>query len=62
VTVYWPDPLLSWDFRGDGARTMMLVYNLPATAAVNQRSGGIAGTAYSSPGLAWRFFLRMIWW
>jgi len=46
VTVYWPDPLLSWDFRGDGARTMMLVYNLPATDAVYQRFGGVAGSAY----------------
>ena len=37
---------------GDGARTMMLVYNLPATGAVYQRFGGVAGSAYFVGG-AW---------
>ena len=31
---------------GDGARTMMLVYNLPATGAIYQRFAGIDGSAY----------------
>ena len=31
---------------GDGARTMMLVCNLPRTAAIFDRFGGIAGSAY----------------
>jgi hypothetical protein len=35
----------------DGARTMMLVYNLPATPAVYQRFGGVAGSAYFVGGL-----------
>jgi hypothetical protein len=51
LPVYWQGPSLGWDFGGDGARTMMLVYNLPATAAVYQRFGGIAGSAYFVGGL-----------
>jgi hypothetical protein len=31
---------------GDGARTMMLVYNLPSTGAIYQRFAGIDGSAY----------------
>ena len=31
---------------GDGARTMMLVYNLPRTDAIFDRFGGVAGSAY----------------
>jgi hypothetical protein len=46
LPVYWQGPSLGWDFGGDGDRTMMLVYNLPATPAVYQRFGGVAGSAY----------------
>jgi hypothetical protein len=46
LAVFWQGPSLGWDFGGDGARTMMLVYNLPATDAVYQRFGGVAGSAY----------------
>jgi hypothetical protein len=46
LKVYWQGPSLGWDVGGDGARTMMLVYNLPATQAVYQRFGGIDGSAY----------------
>jgi len=51
LPLYWQGPSLGWDFGGDGARTMMLVYNLPATAAVYQRFGGVAGSAYFVGGL-----------
>jgi hypothetical protein len=51
LPVYWQGPSVGWDFGGDGARTMMLVYNLPATAAVYQRFGGVAGSAYLVGGL-----------
>jgi len=51
LAVYWQGPSLGWDFGGDGARTMMLVYNLPATGAVYQRFGGVAGSAYFVGGL-----------
>jgi hypothetical protein len=46
LRVFWQGPSLGWDFGGEGARTMMLVYNLPATGAVYQRFGGIDGSAY----------------
>jgi hypothetical protein len=46
LRVFWQGPSLGFDAGGEGARTMMLVYNLPATAAVYQRFGGIDGSAY----------------
>jgi hypothetical protein len=46
LRVYWQGPTVGFDWGGDGARTMMLVYNLPATDAVYQRFAGIDGSAY----------------
>jgi hypothetical protein len=46
LRVYWQGPTLGWDFGGEGARTMMLVYSLPATQAIYQRFGGVDGSAY----------------
>jgi hypothetical protein len=46
LKVYWQGPSLGWDFGGDGARTMMLVYSLPASAAIYERFGGVSGSAY----------------
>jgi len=46
LKVFWQGPTLGWDFGGDGARTMMLVYGLPAAQAIYQRFGGIGGSAY----------------
>jgi len=46
LKVYWQGPTLGLDWGGDGARTMMLVYNLPATEAVYQRFVGLDGSAY----------------
>jgi hypothetical protein len=46
LKVYWQGPSVGWDFGGDGARTMMLVYSLPATGAIYQRFGGLSGSAY----------------
>src|ERR1051325_8554742 len=46
LKVYWQGPTLGWDFGGDGARTMMLIYNLPATRAMYQRFAGVDGSAY----------------
>jgi hypothetical protein len=51
LRVYWQGPSLGFDFGGDGARTMMLVYNLPATDAIYQRFIGIDGSAYFVGGL-----------
>jgi len=49
--VYWQGPSLGFDFGGDGARTMMLVYRLPAAEAIYQRFVGIEGSAYFVGGL-----------
>jgi hypothetical protein len=46
LKVFWQGPTLGWDFGGDGARTMMLVYSLPATQAIYQRFAGLDGSAY----------------
>jgi hypothetical protein len=46
LKVFWQGPTLGWDFGGDGARTMMLIYSLPATQAIYQRFAGIDGSAY----------------
>ncbi|MCQ8784181.1 DUF1134 domain-containing protein [Mangrovibrevibacter kandeliae] len=44
--VFWQGPSLGLDVGGDGARTMMLVYNLPSVEAVYGRFGGVTGSAY----------------
>ena len=44
--VFWQGPSLGLDYGADGDRTMMLVYNLPATDALFQRFIGVDGSAY----------------
>jgi hypothetical protein len=51
LRVFWQGPSLGWDFGGEGARTMMLVYALPATNAIYQRFPGVDGSAYVVGGL-----------
>jgi hypothetical protein len=46
VRVFWQGPSLGFDAGADGARTMMLVYNLPRTVAIFDRFGGLDGSAY----------------
>jgi hypothetical protein len=46
LRVFWQGPTLGFDAGADGARTMMLVYNLPRTAAIFDRFGGLDGSAY----------------
>jgi hypothetical protein len=46
LKVYWQGPSIGFDAGGEGARTMMLVYNLPNTKAIYERFGGIDGSAY----------------
>jgi hypothetical protein len=46
VRVFWQGPSLGFDAGADGARVMMLVYNLPRTEAIFQRFGGVDGSAY----------------
>ena len=46
VRVFWQGPSVGFDAGADGARTMMLVYNLPQIGAIFDRFGGINGAAY----------------
>jgi hypothetical protein len=46
LNVFWQGPSVGYDFGGDGARTMMLVYNLPSAPAIYQRFAGLSGSAY----------------
>ncbi len=51
LRVFWQGPSVGWDFGGEGARTMMLIYSLPATNAIYQRFAGLDGSAYFVGGL-----------
>jgi hypothetical protein len=44
--VFWQGPSVGFDFGGDGARTMMLIYNLPSVNALYQRFVGVDGSVY----------------
>ncbi|HYF55975.1 MAG TPA: DUF1134 domain-containing protein [Salinarimonas sp.] len=44
--IFWQGPSIGFDFGGEGARTMMLVYNMPSTNALYRRFVGIDGSAY----------------
>lgn len=44
--VFWQGPSVGFDFGGEGARTMMLVYNLPRVRSIYQRFAGVDGSAY----------------
>src|SRR3984893_15016612 len=46
LKVFWQGPSLGFDAGADGDRTMMIVYNLPSTAAIFRRFGGVDGSAY----------------
>ncbi|MEP9348077.1 DUF1134 domain-containing protein [Xanthobacter sp. KR7-225] len=46
LKVYWQGPSVGWDFGGDGARTMVLVYNLRSVDDIFRRFGGLSGSAY----------------
>ena len=49
--VFWQGPSVGWDFGGEGARTMMLVYHLPSVDNLHGRYGGVAGSAYLVAGV-----------
>ncbi|WP_036258694.1 DUF1134 domain-containing protein [Methylocapsa aurea] len=46
LRVFWQGPSLGLDAGADGDRTMMLVYNLPATEAIFRRYGGMDNSLY----------------
>jgi len=56
--VFWQGPSLGWDFGADGARVMMLVYNLPTVNSVYQRFGGVNGSAYLVGGVGMTVLLK----
>lgn len=49
--VFWQGPSLGIDWGGQGSRTMMLVYNLPAVPSLYKRFGGVTGSAYVVAGV-----------
>ncbi|WP_430511166.1 DUF1134 domain-containing protein [Pannonibacter phragmitetus] len=44
--IFWQGPSIGWDFGGDGARVMMLIYNLPVVEEIYHRYVGVNGSAY----------------
>ncbi|WP_127090395.1 DUF1134 domain-containing protein [Aquabacter cavernae] len=46
LKVFWQGPSLGWDFGGDGARTMILVYSMRTVDDIFRRFGGVSGSAY----------------
>jgi len=56
--IYWQGPSVGFDAGGDGARTMMLVYNLPSVEGVYGRYVGVTGSAYLVGGLGMTFLQR----
>lgn len=44
--IFWQGPSVGFDFGADGARVMMLIYNLPSVETIYQRYSGINGSAY----------------
>ncbi|PPD43116.1 MAG: hypothetical protein CTY15_10940 [Methylocystis sp.] len=49
--VFWQGPSIGFDAGADGARTMMLVYNLPEVDSIYRRYAGVNGSAYLVGGL-----------
>lgn len=44
--IFWQGPSLGFDVGADGARIMILVYNLPDVPSIYRRFGGVNGSAY----------------
>lgn len=49
--IFWQGPSLGFDWGADGARTMMLIYNLPSVDSIYRRFAGMDGSAYFIGGL-----------
>ncbi len=56
--VYWQGPSIGYDFGAEGAKTMILVYNLRNTNEIYQRFGGVDGSAYLVGGVGVTFQRR----
>jgi len=53
--VYWQGPSVGFDFGGDGARTLVLVYNITSPNQIFDRFVGVEGSAYVIGGLGINF-------
>ena len=53
--VYWQGPSVGFDFGGDGARSLVLVYNITAPNQIFDRFIGVEGSAYVVGGLGINF-------
>lgn len=49
--IYWQGPSVGFDWGGDGARTMMLVYKMRSPRSLYSRFAGINGSAYLVGGM-----------
>ncbi|MEM6664800.1 MAG: DUF1134 domain-containing protein [Pseudomonadota bacterium] len=49
--VFWQGPSVGFDWGADGARTMVLVYNMTTTEDVYRRFAGVSGSAFVVGGL-----------
>lgn len=49
--IFWQGPSVGFDFGGEGARSMMLVYNLGSTPDLFQRFVEVDGSAYLIAGV-----------
>jgi hypothetical protein len=58
MKVYWQGPSLGYDFGGDGAKVMTLVYNLQYTPQIFERFAGVDGSAYLVGGVGMTFLQR----
>ena len=53
--VYWQGPSVGFDFGGDGARALVLVYNITSPGEIFDRFVGVEGSAYVIGGLGINF-------
>jgi hypothetical protein len=56
--LFWQGPSLGLDYGGQGARSMMLVYNLPSVDGVYGRFAGVSGSAFVVAGLGMQVLRR----
>ena len=53
--IYWQGPSIGWDFGGNGARTLTLVYGSHSPEDLYERFGGVEGSAYLVGGMGVNF-------
>lgn len=56
--VFWQGPSIGLDYGGQGSRTMMLVYHLPAVNGVYGRFAGVGGSAFVVAGVGMQVMRR----